>query len=130
MAVCLFFSFKGLGREKLPSPSPTLVIEDRRNPCWSYPPPPQWGRGAQGIWRSAAGRAGGHPGASILVKVALSGLGERQVAKRAAGGERVEKRQEKGEGDLSLLGAERWGFPPPGEAGAVSQEEGASCHWP
>lgn len=48
------------------------------------------------------------------------GCWEGQVGKRAAGGERVERRLEKGEGELSELGGERWGLPPPGVAGAVS----------
>lgn len=42
---------------------------------------------------------------------------EPQVGKRAAGGERVERRQEKGEGDLIFLGEERWGLPPQAERG-------------
>jgi hypothetical protein len=57
------------------------------------------------------------------VKVALSGLGKGRLGRGQQVGKRVVRRQEKGEGDLSSLGEERWGLPPPGVAGAVSQEE-------
>lgn len=56
------------------------------------------------------------------------GSWEPHVEKRAAGGELEEQQQQKGVGgDQISPGEKRWCLPPPGKAGAVSQEEGAAC---
>lgn len=70
----------------------------------------------------------GQPRGTILVEVELSGPGNRMLRRGQQVGSQ-ERRQQKGEGDLVLLGEERWCLPPPGVAGAVSQEEGASGRW-